>query len=1387
MSDSEDSTVTYTTVSSPYEGRSGDVSPRVYGPPVIPEDPYAYVVAAFQALPLLDYEPEQAPPSPVYIPYVSKPVYPEYIPPEDDVFPAEEQPLPAAASPTAESPGYILESDPDEDPEEEDDKDPEEVPADYSADDDDEDPEEDPTDYSADDDDEDPEEDPTDYPADHDDDEEEEPSGDDDDEDDEKQDEDDDDKEEEHSASADSIPPPPALRVTARISFRPQPPTLADRPEVTLPPRKRLSIVHCPGYEAGESSVAAAARPIEGRRADYGFVDSVEAEIRRRRAEDIEYGIRDTWIDPRDVVEEETRVTELAAVQEQDTQDIYGVMKDTQEYDSSSYYYSPNATKENVGSIISRVILFGTIPAKIPSVLIIPTDLSIAPEVVATAITLPAGVLDSIIHPSIETGPSEDPLPPAPELPMVSPFLCSDDSESGPEWSDMVRFPLSLPSGSSSPDSSMPSIEIPVAPFHQHLRASISAPLSESSLSSSSSDSATHTLESSPTSLHDTHISSLEDSSHHSTETARTPCGPLTSTRLRCSSYDTPSSSTSAGPSRKRCRSSASSVPLAIEEVESDLEEAEADYQADAEIGLEDSTGDTIDVGVDVVAGIDIKNDPLITDVIQRLGHLEEGVQAMHDKYLRCLFKGRVASLEDSNARLRDALVVERMRADSLQQCLGYVEDEAMTVTHSGMNPEAIEELISQRVAETLAAQEANRNVGLVVASQIQNGEDSGNGNRGKRNRGNKNENGNQNGGNEGARGNAPVARACSYKDFLNYQPRNFSGTEGVTIGINKAYEMPWKDLMKLIIKPPFKKPNVERSFTVGSNEKGGYSGSLPYCNKCKQHHEGQYTIKYTNCKKVGHMARDCHYKSDYPKLKNHNRGKQDANNDAHGRAYALGGGEGNPDSNVVTEMHQSLRPVPTRIFSIVNLATLVDGALTWWNSQMQTIGIDEAYEMSWKGLMKLMIDVYCPRNEIQKLENELWNLCVKGTDIAGIANGLMDQKPHFKRQNVTRAFTMGNNKKRWYAGSAPYCNKCRLHHEGLCIVKCTNCKKVGHMARDCKTVVAAQTLRAPVANQRVVTCFGCGRQGHYKSDCPKLKNQNHGNKAANNDARGRAYALGGGDENLNSNIFTGTFLLNNHYAYILFDSGADRSFVSTTFSALTDITPTALDVSYTVELADGRISRSDTIIRGCTLNFLDHPLNIDLMPIELGHVIDSEGIHIDLAKIESIKDWASPKNPTEFRQFLGLVGYYQSTPILALPEGSENFVVYCDASHKGLGAVLMQKKKVIAYVSYQLKVHEKNYTTHDLELEAMVFALKMWRHYLNETKCVVFTDHKSLKHILDQNELNMRQRRWLELLSDYDCEIRYHPRKANVVADALSRKERVKPLRVRALMMTID
>nr|GEV76496.1 putative reverse transcriptase domain-containing protein [Tanacetum cinerariifolium] len=177
-----------------------------------------------------------------------------------------------------------------------------------------------------------------------------------------------------------------------------------------------------------------------------------------------------------------------------------------------------------------------------------------------------------------------------------------------------------------------------------------------------------------------------------------------------------------------------------------------------------------------------------------------------------------------------------------------------------------------------------------------------------------------------------------------------------------------------------------------------------------------------------------------------------------------------------------------------------------------------------------------------------------------------------------------------------------------------------------------------------------------------------------------------------------------------------------------------------------------------------------------LGYVIDSEGVHVDPAKIAAIKNWATSTTPTE---------KLCCAPMLALPEGSDDFVVYCDASLRGFGVVLMQREKVIAYASRQLRTHEENYTTHDLELGAVVFALRLWRHYLYGIKCVVYTNHKSLQYILDQKELTMRQRRRIKLLSDYDCEMRYHPGKANVVVDALSQKERG-PIRVKALVMTV-
>ncbi|GJW91274.1 putative reverse transcriptase domain-containing protein [Tanacetum coccineum] len=590
--------------------------------------------------------------------------------------------------------------------------------------------------------------------------------------------------------------------------------------------------------------------------------------------------------------------------------------------------------------------------------------------------------------------------------------------------------------------------------------------------------------------------------------------------------------------------------------------------------------------------------------------------------------------------------------------------------------------------------------------------------------------------------------------------------------------------------------------------------------------------------------------------------------------------------------------------------------------------------------LLKLMTKVYYPRNEIQKMETELSNLSVKNNDMATytqrfqeltmmctkmvpeeedrvekfirglpdniqgnviaaeptrlqdvvrIANNLMDQKlkgyPNTGGQNVARVYMAGNNEKNGYEGTLSFCNKCKLHHEGQCTAKCRNCKRIGNLARDCRSVMTVPTQGTPGLNQGVIT-YETKYEGQSSEDAGK-------------------------DDD---------------------DDDDDYNFLGP-------------KNSYVVELVDGRTSETNTVIRGYTLGLLGHPFNLDLMPIDLGSfdviigmdclaknhaviVCDEKIVQEYMEKVESQIDLvpgAAPVARASYRLALSKMeelstqlqelsdkrfirpssspgelqsdnlfdqlqgssvyskidlrsGYHQlrvrdedipktafrtryghyefqvmpfgltnapvvfmdlmnrtkeehdahlrlilellkkeelyakfskcdfwlskgekeetafqtlkqklcSAPILAFPEGSENFIVYCDASHKGLGAVLMQKEKFIAYASRQLKIHEKNYTTHDLELGAVVFALKIWRHYLYGTKCIVFTDHKSLQHILDQKELNMRQRRWLELLSDYDCELRYHLGKANVVADALSQKSRPKLLRVRALVMTI-
>nr|GEX32896.1 putative reverse transcriptase domain-containing protein [Tanacetum cinerariifolium] len=577
---------------------------------------------------------------------------------------------------------------------------------------------------------------------------------------------------------------------------------------------------------------------------------------------------------------------------------------------------------------------------------------------------------------------------------------------------------------------------------------------------------------------------------------------------------------------------------------------------------------------------------------------------------------------------------------------------------------------------------------------------------------------------------------------------------------------------------------------------------------------------------------------------------------------------------------------------------TMLDAALTWWNSQIRSLGPD-TYSMTWEVLKKKMTDKYGPQGEIKKLEIKLWNLKVEENNVSAYTecfqeltlictkfvgdetekidkyvSGLPDNIYTPKRQNVTRVYNMGTGERKPYSGNLSKCTKCHFHHNGPCTQKCHKCNKEGHFARDCRSSSNANVVNA--------------------------QRNNRANPKVN--APGWVYAVGNAEKRGNasrdpdSNFVTGTFLLNNRYASILFNTGADRIFISTAFSSLIDIVPTPLGNSYDVELADGKIvkisaKKEEDKLEGKQLEDVpvvrDYPeffpkdlpglppsrpveFQIDLIPgaalvarapyrlapskmkesskqlqelSEKGFIRPSSSTwgapvlfvkkkdgsfrmcidYRELNKLTVKNRYPLPQIDNLFDQLQGSsiylmidlrLGYHQlrvrehDVPKTAfktryghyefqvMPFGLTNAPTNEKEHKEHLKAILEllkkeklyakfskcefwipKREKVIAYASRQLKVHEHNYTTHDLELGSVVFALKIERNYLYGTKCTMFTDHKSLQHILDQKELSMRQRRWLELLTDYDCDICYHPGKANVVADALSPQiEALKP-----------
>nr|GEY73862.1 retrotransposon protein, putative, Ty3-gypsy subclass [Tanacetum cinerariifolium] len=457
-----------------------------------------------------------------------------------------------------------------------------------------------------------------------------------------------------------------------------------------------------------------------------------------------------------------------------------------------------------------------------------------------------------------------------------------------------------------------------------------------------------------------------------------------------------------------------------------------------------------------------------------------------------------------------------------------------------------------------------------------------------------------------------------------------------------------------------------------------------------------------------------------------------------------------------------------------------IDSALTWWKSHKRTIGVDAAYAMKWAGLMKLITEVMVPDEEdiVERFigglpDNIQGNVTAANPARLQDAIRIANQKECPKLRNQNRGNQTRNKSGNKTGGNEVQQRLTPLVEEEQTLIP-TALLDVAPSTLDTSYAIELTDGRVSETNIVLIGCM-LGLLGHpFNIDLMPVE-------------------LGSFD------VIIGMDWLAKYHALIVCDEKVARipygDEVLITRGDNCDEEkdlpglPPARQVEFQIDLVPGaapaarapyRLAPTEMTRYGhyefqvmlfdLTNASTEEELYAKFSKCEfwlskvkfLGYVIDSEGIHVDPVKIEAIKDWESPKTPTKIRQFLEpafqlLKQKLCSAPILALHDRSENFVV-----------------------------NEKNYTTHYLELGEVVFALKMWRHYLYGTKCVVFTDHKSLQHIIDQKEFNMRQQRWLELLSDYDYEIQYHPGKANVVADALSRKEKSKSLRVRALVMTI-
>ncbi|GJW63359.1 putative reverse transcriptase domain-containing protein [Tanacetum coccineum] len=453
-------------------------------------------------------------------------------------------------------------------------------------------------------------------------------------------------------------------------------------------------------------------------------------------------------------------------------------------------------------------------------------------------------------------------------------------------------------------------------------------------------------------------------------------------------------------------------------------------------------------------------------------------------------------------------------------------------------------------------------------------------------------------------------------------------------------------------------------------------------------------------------------------------------------------------------------------------VCTFEGRALTWWNGNVQTLGLANANQIPWSNAYNnrfhelVLISPELVSTEKKKIEKYTCGFLerIKGNitsskpatlyDAINMARELVEQAVQGRAARIAPAESRG------CAGNLPRCNRCNSHHNRQCPPKCRRSQRAGPQEKNCRTRVPG----AGVTPLQDVTCYGCGEKGHYKDKFPKGKNQQ------NEGVRGRAYVVVENPQQ-NPNVVTCTFLLNDHYACILFDSSAKKSCVSSVFTPFIDIAPATLNTSYEVELADGKVIITNTILH-CYEKIVH-------IPLLNGKILEVQGERPekDPGSLACIK--ADEKKLDDIRVVRDFPEVFPDD-LSGLPPVREiefRIDLIPGASPVVRSPYRLAPSKMLELSNQLKELQEKGFIrpSHS-PWGAPVLFVKKKDGAMRMGEKDIYTDHKSLQYIFDQKDLNMCQRLWIEPLNDYKCEIKYHPGKANVVADALSRKERLKP-----------